>query len=57
MPIQYRRRLPVRRGTWLNVSKSGVSVSRRLAGVLTLNSRGGVRLRGPIRGLFWRSGR
>lgn len=39
MGLRFRRRIRVGRRSWVNVSKSGVSTSRRL-GRLTLNSRG-----------------
>lgn len=39
MGLVFRRRVRTGRNTWLNLSKSGVSVSRRL-GRLTVNSRG-----------------
>ncbi|HEX2904886.1 MAG TPA: DUF4236 domain-containing protein [Jatrophihabitans sp.] len=40
MPFTFRRRVRTGRSSWLNVSKSGVSASKR-TGRLTLNSRGG----------------
>jgi hypothetical protein len=55
MSLQYRRSKTVAPGTRLNVSKSGLSVSKRV-GPLTLNSRG----RGSLRiapGLSYRFGR
>jgi hypothetical protein len=55
MSLQYRRRVPVTRTTWLNLSRSGLSASRRV-GRLTVNTRGGLRIR-LGKGLFWRSGR
>jgi hypothetical protein len=53
--LNYRRRIIVGRGSWFNVSKSGVSASRR-TGRVTVNSRG----RGSVRiakGLSFRWGR
>ncbi len=44
MNLLFRRRVPISRNSWANVSRSGVSVSRRV-GRVTLNSRGGARLR------------
>ena len=44
MKLLFRRRVPLSRNSWANLSTSGVSVSRRL-GRLTLNSRAGARLR------------
>jgi hypothetical protein len=55
MPVQYRRSKSLGAGTRLNVSKSGLSVSKRV-GPLTLNSRG----RGSLRiapGFSYRFGR
>lgn len=52
MGLQYRRRVPVRRGSWLNLSGSGVSASQRV-GRVTVNSRGRVFVR-LARGLYWR---
>jgi hypothetical protein len=55
MPLYYRKRVRLGRRLWLNVSKSGLSVSAR-AGRVTANTRGRVtaRLGG---GLYWRRGR
>ncbi len=44
MDLLFRRRIPLGRKSWANLSKSGASVSRRV-GRLTLNSRGHARLR------------
>ncbi|MDQ1736559.1 MAG: hypothetical protein QOH56_2810 [Pseudonocardiales bacterium] len=40
MGIVFRKRIRTGRSSWLNLSRSGVSASKR-AGRLTLNSRGG----------------
>ena len=40
MPFNYRKRVRTGRSSWMNLSKSGVSESKR-TGRLTLNSRGG----------------
>lgn len=56
MGLTFRRRIPLGRNLWLNVSRRGISASAR-AGRVTVNSRGPsvwVRL---ARGLGWRSGR
>lgn len=55
MGLFFRKRVRVGRGTWLNVSRSGVSVSER-KGPVTVNSRGRVSIRLPG-GFTWRSGR
>lgn len=55
MGFRFQRRLPLGRGQWLNVSKRGVSASRR-AGRVTFNSRGGGSVR-ILRGLSFRFGR
>jgi hypothetical protein len=52
MGLIYRRRKRLGRGSWLNVSKRGASVSER-AGPVTVNSRGGIRIR-LGKGLSWR---
>ena len=39
MAISYRKRIKIGDGTFLNVSKSGISVSKKL-GRVTINSRG-----------------
>lgn len=39
MGISYRKRIKIGDGTFLNVSKSGISVSRKV-GKTTINSRG-----------------
>jgi len=44
MPFIFRKRVRTGRTSWLNVSKSGVSESKRV-GRVTLNSRGGGRVR------------
>lgn len=51
--IQYRKRVKLSDGTWVNVSKSGVSVSARKKPV-TVNSRGVVTFR-LAKGLRFRS--
>lgn len=53
MGLSYRRRVPLGRDTWLNLSGSGVSMSHR-KGRVTVNSRRGVWVR-LFRGLSWRS--
>lgn len=55
MPFTFRRSVRLNRGARLNVSKRGVSVSKRL-GRVTLNSRGGGSVR-LLRGLSFRFGR
>lgn len=52
MGIYFRRRVRLGKGAWLNLSRSGVSVSEHV-GPVTVNSRGTVwtRLGG---GLYWR---
>ena len=40
MPFSYRKRVRTGRSSWMDISQSGVSESKRL-GRLTLNSRGG----------------
>ena len=52
MGLQYRRRVRVGPDSWVNVSKSGLSLSKR-RGRVTVNSRGGVFVR-LARGLFYR---
>lgn len=44
MGFSYRKRVRTGRSSWLNVSKSGVSESKRV-GRLTVNSRGQARVR------------
>lgn len=52
MSFIYRKRLRAGRNSWLNLSRSGVSASRRV-GRVTVNSRGGVWV--PLlKGLFYR---
>lgn len=51
----YRKRIRAGRNTWLNVSKTGVSVSRRI-GRVTVNSRGRVTIR-IAKGLSYRFGK
>jgi uncharacterized protein DUF4236 len=51
----YRRRVRLGRGSWLNLSKSGASLSRRV-GTVTFNSRGGGRIR-LAKGLSFRFGK
>lgn len=53
MGLQYRRRVRLGRGVWLNVSRRGVSASGRV-GPVTVNSRGSVFIRTLIGGLFYR---
>jgi uncharacterized protein DUF4236 len=55
MGFSYRRRIRLGRGSWMNVSKGGASLSSR-RGCLTLNSRGGGSVR-VARGLSYRFGR
>lgn len=55
MGLQYRRRKSLGLGSWLNVSKRGVSVSKR-TGRVTVNTRGGGSIR-IMKGLSWRWGR
>ena len=55
MGFTYRRRKSIGSGSWLNVSKSGASVSKRV-GRVTLNSRGGGRIR-IAKGLSFRFGK
>jgi hypothetical protein len=54
MGLQYRRRVRIGHGrnTWVNVSKSGVSVSHR-RGRTTVNTRGSFWVR-VTKGLFYR---
>ena len=46
MSFSFRKRRRVSKNSWLNVSKSGVSMSTKM-GNLTLNSRGGISLKLP----------
>lgn len=55
MGLYFRRRIPLGRRAWLNLSRSGVSASLRL-GPLTVNTRGRRTLR-LGKGIGWRSGR
>jgi Protein of unknown function (DUF4236) len=55
MGLSFRRRFRLGRGTFLNVSKRGASVSKRV-GRLSFNSRGGASFR-IARGLSWRFGK
>lgn len=55
MGIQYRRRKSLGSGLFLNLSKSGASVSKR-KGRVTVNSRGGGSVR-IAKGLSFRWGR
>lgn len=52
MGLIIRKRVRTGRNSWANVSKSGVSLSRK-AGPVTMNSRGQVRLR-LGKGMSWR---
>jgi hypothetical protein len=52
MGLIFRKRVRTGRDSWLNLSKSGVSASRR-AGRFTVNSRGQMRIR-LGKGLSWR---
>jgi hypothetical protein len=54
MGLLIRRRIPISRNLWLNISKSGVSVSAR-KGRVTVNSRGSLWLR-IAKGIGWRQG-
>jgi hypothetical protein len=53
MGFYIRKRIPVRRNMWLNLSKSGVSASKRI-GRVTVNSRGRLFVR-LLKGVYWRS--
>jgi hypothetical protein len=55
MGLVFRRRIPIDRGAWLNLSKSAVSASKRV-GRVTISStgRGSIRI---ARGLSFRFGR
>lgn len=55
MGLYFRRRTRLTRRSWLNWSRSGVSVSHR-RGPVTVNSRGRVTVR-LARGLGWRFGK
>ena len=55
MGFRYRRRVRLGRSSWLNVSGSGVSASKR-KGRVTVNSRGGGSIR-VLPGLSFRWGR
>ena len=55
MGFQYRRRVRLGRTSWVNLSKSGASVSRR-KGRVTVNTRGGGSIR-ILSGLSFRWGR
>lgn len=55
MGFTYRRRKSLGSGSWLNVSKRGASVSKRI-GRATLNSRGGGSFR-IAKGLSFRWGK
>jgi hypothetical protein len=55
MGLRYRRRVRTGKSSWLNVSSSGVSASKR-AGRVTVNSRGGGSIR-IARGLSFRWGK
>jgi hypothetical protein len=52
MPLIFRKSLRGPRGTRINLSKRGASVSKRF-GPITVNSRGHVTLR-LLPGVFWR---
>lgn len=52
MGLQYRRRVTLGDGTYVNLSKSGASVSKR-RGRFTVSSRGRVAVR-LFKGLRWR---
>lgn len=51
--LQYRRRMPLGARCHVNVSRSGASVSAKVAKRVTVNSHGQVRVR-LGRGLSWR---
>lgn len=55
MGFQYRRRVQTGRGSWLNVSRSGISASKR-KGRVTVNTRGGGSIR-IMKGLSLRWGK
>lgn len=46
MSFSFRKRRRVGKNSWLNISKTGVSVSTKM-GNLTVNSRGGISLKLP----------
>lgn len=46
MGLNYRKRIKTGKDSWLNVSGSGVSGSKRI-GPVTINSRGGVTVKLP----------
>jgi hypothetical protein len=54
VPLYFRRRLKLGRTLWLNLSKSGVSLSKRV-GPLTFNSRRRANVR-IAKGFGWRGG-
>jgi hypothetical protein len=58
MGLIFRKRVRVGRSgrTWVNLSKSGASVSRKLGDRVTVNSRGRVTIR-IAPGISWRIGR
>lgn len=58
MPISFRKRVKLGTSgrTWLNLSKSGVSASRKIGDRITVNSRGRVTVK-ILPGITWRSGR
>lgn len=51
--LSYRARRRLGRRTWLNVSKSGASITHRLTDRITVNTRGRVTVR-ILPGLTWR---
>ena len=58
MGLIFRKRVKVGQSgkTWVNLSKSGASVSRKLGDRVTVNSRGRVTIR-IAPGISWRIGR
>ncbi len=56
MGLIYRKRIRVSDSEHVNVSRSGLSLSKRFGNRVTVNSRGRVSVR-ILPGLSWRSGR
>jgi hypothetical protein len=52
MGLVFRKRVRTGKNSWMNLSKSGASISRR-SGPVTVNSRGQVRVR-LGKGVSWR---
>ena len=53
MGISFRKRVKVGPGTWLNLSKKGISISQKV-GKLTFNTRGGITI-GLGKGISYRT--